>query len=481
MVRTILRILGAACSAVLLYFSYDSQSEVIFALTAILVLIAVTDNANSILQCSLVCIFYCMFICAQWLFIVSDVVNGDSTSAMLLLPFTVFLIHTVPVCLCIILFKRSRIESMLIGMLLAEFLFVQFNLGNQCFQMGTILAATPSFIKFFRVTGIWGGSFLIVFTGYSFYRIIHNKKWWIPMACVYGAIICMNIFLQQSNEHARKRKDVGIVSLGMENERVERANMMISDSIATSCDYILWPESVVVKKESAYVYDPLITRCMRLVSHFGTVSFFGLNTIVDNSPTNSVIVVRETGISRRFKEHLIPFSEYIPYKAILGRIPVVRNNILYPLKDGDTSYHMSDNENICPLICYESISTEYLYEQVKKGAELFFVSSSNEYIDDRHIEEVTKRILQANAVIFNREIVRAVTNGLSLHIDNNGNANEQPYNHTSVKIVSAGFMNDYTFYTEHKTIIETIYFISLLLLLFIRTDRERSGILLPES
>ena len=109
MIRTIVRILGAACSALLLYFSYDLQFGVMLAIAAIFVLIAAIAQAKMLLQCILQCIFYSIFVCAQWLFIISSVVNGDAISAMMLVPLAVLLIHLIPVCLCIVLFKRNRV------------------------------------------------------------------------------------------------------------------------------------------------------------------------------------------------------------------------------------------------------------------------------------------------------------------------------------------------------------------------------------
>ena len=143
----------------------------------------------------------------------------------------------------------------------------------------------------------------------------------------------------------------------------------------------------------------------------------------DRTVSNSVVTyARGRATQIRNKQRFIPFGEYLPCRNILGKIEWINNAVPYDLTATPNRSEIIriDGDGISPLICYEGIFWDDMCRYCRQGAEIFFISASNEIVDNMHCEKQMLNISRANAITTDRSIVRAVQNGLSYAVDNRG-------------------------------------------------------------
>ncbi|WP_462376995.1 nitrilase-related carbon-nitrogen hydrolase [Rikenella microfusus] len=130
----------------------------------------------------------------------------------------------------------------------------------------------------------------------------------------------------------------------------------------------------------------------------------------------------------------------------------------------DRRYHISptlSNGIVIPdpseVVCYEGIFGDDMCRYCRQGAEIFFISVSNEIVDNMHCEKQMLNISRANAITTDRSIVRAVQNGLSYAVDNRGRVLAFCDNADSMVVQNVELTSKQTFYTKHYRRIEYFY------------------------
>ena len=100
---------------------------------------------------------------------------------------------------------------------------------------------------------------------------------------------------------------------------------------------------------------------------------------------------------QRYKILKIPFCEYLPYPHILSKIDFINEHVWYKMdeKKNESDLYIHSQDTIAPLICYESLSSKYVCDLTQQGANIFFVSSSNSFIDSKHFLVINKIYLFA--------------------------------------------------------------------------------------
>ncbi len=186
---------------------------------------------------------------------------------------------------------------------------------------------------------------------------------------------------------------------------------------------VVWPEAAIPA-----LADRVVTYLQMIAKHASKKSqtvLTGIPVREDGKIYNAAILMGE-GTGTYFKQHLVPFGEYVPLESWLrGLIS------LFDLPMSSFSSGSSDQPplqvngwNIGMALCYEIIFQDIVHQQIS-DAELLVTLSNDAWFGDsigpyQHLEIARMRALE-NAI----PVIRATNDGISALIDHQGRIIEQ--------------------------------------------------------
>ncbi len=188
-------------------------------------------------------------------------------------------------------------------------------------------------------------------------------------------------------------------------------------------DLVVWPEN-------STAVDPLrdgVTRALidEAVSAVGVPTLIGgvFDGPDDTTAYNRGIVWLpdgKTGPSYT-KAHPVPFGEYVPWRSVIGgwssRFQLIPRDFLSGSGEGPLDVGGVEAAN---AICFDVAYDDVLPDQVRRGAQLVTVQTSNATFYGTDQPEQQFEITRARAVELNRSVAVASTNGISAIIGPNG-------------------------------------------------------------
>lgn len=121
------------------------------------------------------------------------------------------------------------------------------------------------------------------------------------------------------------------------------------------------------------------------------------------------------------KTHLVPFGEYVPWRSVIGtwfeRFEQIPRDMLPGRGEGPIDV---DGVLLADAICFDIAFEDVLADQVRRGARLAAVQTSNAMFFGTFQQEQQFEITRARAAELGRTIVVASTNGVSGVIDADG-------------------------------------------------------------
>jgi apolipoprotein N-acyltransferase len=267
-------------------------------------------------------------------------------------------------------------------------------------------------------------------------------------------------------------------------------------------DIIIWAESPL---SLFYENDPGLREKLDGLAR-ETGGYLIINTIVRENRDyfNSVHTISpladsaSTPLKRYDKIRLVPFGEYIPGRAVLGRfVPSIvgdftpgREAVVNPLKlettraaiiSGDESAASPAIERttnyirVGSFICYESAYPEIVRQFVRNGATLLVNVSNDAWFGNtagarQHLLHATMRAVETN-----RDLLRVTNTGISALITADGRAVDSlPVFTAGSQVWQAQGRRDQTFYVQHGDwFAVTCVIVSLLATAFALVMRRR--------
>lgn len=461
-----IKIIGALFSGVLLYLAFDDISLIWLSVVSLLSLMYLLDTTpKAIYRCLILSVFILCFVFLQFSFLFK-------TASMvgwfvLLLNVLISLIYLIPLYGLSLIRSKFYLEISLVGLLISEYIFATISIGNQLFQLGVILSDIPIVIQWYKFTGIFFGSFWIMLISYSLFRVLFKRESCRVLLGIILIPIAISLIIRFSYKPQGTLRNIKITSLAVNNDADSMINALVSNDPGI-VDYILVPEGALAFQEKAVKFSPALTQIKRYVNKYDDLCIvIGISTYSTDSWDNSVMIYSKDNVSQRFKVLKIPFCEYLPYPSILSKVDFIKNHVWYQMEEkaNTAELYLHHQDTIAPLICYESLSTEYICDLERQGANIFFVSSSNTFIDSKHIEHINLNILRANAIISERTFVRCVENGISSIITPHGNLALETAYESKFSVESAKLYYKRTFFVQHYNIINGVYLMMLLCLL----------------
>lgn len=400
--------------------------------------------------------------------------------------------------------KPAGYLSLVVYWLSFEYLHHHWELSWPWLTFGNSLAGYPSLVQWYEYTGTTGGSLwillsnMLLFLGFKSW--LDNKQYgkgfflgWILMVAI-PIFISLNIF----NHYTEKGvpQDVVVVQPNFEPfyekftipEKIQltRFISLSKSKLDTSVNYLVYPEtSFESVNANALNSDRNIMWLERMVDeypHLDLITGIGSYRVFDSHTVHPVTVrekVLDSGdtifydhhnaaISIRsgvdtipiyFKSRFVPGAEIFPFKQLLF--------FLRPLVDklgGSTEgltaqpersvFNNGGNLNVAPVICYESIYSEYCTEYIRKGANAIFIVTNDGWWDDtpgyrQHLVYGALRAIETR-----RSIARSANSGCSAFINQRGEI-EQPTQYGVQAVIRQKilFNDEITFYVRYGDLI----------------------------
>ncbi len=142
------------------------------------------------------------------------------------------------------------------------------------------------------------------------------------------------------------------------------------------------------------------------------------NAIVRFGPNASVEDVYD-------KRILVPFGEYVPFRAVLGNLPPLTAIPNDAVPGRDPKVFDIDGVRIGPVTCYESLYPGLVRDQVREGAQVLIVSTNNASFGRTAAAPQHLAFSQVRAVETGRWTLQAGISGISAVVSPEGGLSQE--------------------------------------------------------
>jgi apolipoprotein N-acyltransferase len=162
-------------------------------------------------------------------------------------------------------------------------------------------------------------------------------------------------------------------------------------------------------------------------------------------------VTREGEFSGRYdKMHLVPFGEYVPYKALFFFAKNLLNEVGTFKPGQNRMVFKSNGHRFGTFICYESIFGDEVRQFVRDGAEVLVNISNDGWYGDTSAPWQHLNMVRMRAIENHRWVLRATNTGVTASINPWGRVVAAAPRHIRTSIrVNFAYEQDMTFYAAH--------------------------------
>jgi apolipoprotein N-acyltransferase len=303
-----------------------------------------------------------------------------------------------------------------------------------------------AFIQSADLVGPYGASFLVMwFNGAAFeaflsWRLKRPVRWnalLLVVMCVIASVVYGTLRVRTVTTETAKAAKLslaavqGNIDIDLKwNPAQVRRNLQTYQNLTKQADgaaLLIWPETAVelwlpenlaqippdvmpqLNSESFFIFGARSYR-----GHIGGRDFRAFNTAFLSDGKGRIL-------SHYHKQVLLAFGEYLPFSAILSKLPAM------PFADGFTpgggpyTLDLQGSIHVGPLICYEDLMPELTRAFVKTGKANVFVNLTNDAWYGRTVAPWQHaRLAQWRAIETRRSLVRVTNTGITSVINPNG-------------------------------------------------------------
>ena len=229
----------------------------------------------------------------------------------------------------------------------------------------------------------------------------------------------LNIVIVQGNSPCPGAKN----RCNNERQKIYDSHLAQTQTLNGNFDLVVWPESSTGFNNDpgihSRVQNDISNEALRLDSYF---LVGGDRPVQKQYFENYGIFINKEGdvVDQYFKQHPVPFGEYIPFRKYLDWIPplalVPRDMIR---GDGQKIFMVNDTK-ISTVISFEGSFQRYIRNSVLDGAELVVILTNQASYGESGMSDQFILMSRANAISNERPIVHAAITGKSAFIDHNG-------------------------------------------------------------
>ena len=396
-----------------------------------------------------------------------------------------------------------------------EYIHYYWDLSHPWLTLGNAFSITPSFIQWYSITGVLGGSVWILIINIIGFYILQNvyvklKGWKTQLnsVLIFAAILIIPIIFSLISyySYTEKKNPIEVVTIQPNidpyNEKFNTDLKSQLDKIFIQGDrnfsaktkFVLAPETAI----SATFYEedfkrlPFYNYLIQRKNNWKKASLYiGASTLhfykskhscasrkMEGGPgyyesyNTSLLLDENNKETFIHKSKLVLGVEKIPFLNILpwlGDLAIDMDGASGSLGiEKEPRVLTANKTTFAPSICYESIYGEFISEQVKKGAEVIFVITNDGWWGDTPGYKQHASFSRLRAIENRRSLVRSANTGISCFINQRGDVIQETkwWKATALK----GNINknsELTIYSKKGDVIGKLFsFILVFILLF---------------
>ncbi len=285
-------------------------------------------------------------------------------------------------------------------------------------------------------TASWFGCYFVTFLlvlvnsllAYSLCSVSAKRFFAIAAAAVFGLnTIVGAVILSIPNDGERVK--VAVVQGNISSAEkwsamgsAEQYEKLTREAAEQGAEIIVWPETVMTTMlEYSSDNQKFVKRLadeLDITLLVGTISNGG-----GGGQYNAIVTVRSDGSfaeERYYKQKLVPFGEYVPWRNIITAIIPALGNINMLADDFDAGEESTVVDSVGSAICFDSIYEEVVRQSVLEGAELIAIETNDSWFYDSPAVYMHLAQARLRAIENGRCVMRAANTGVSALIDANG-------------------------------------------------------------
>ena len=338
-----------------------------------------------------------------------------------------------------------------------EYLHFNWDLSWPWLTLGNGFAAYPSLVQWYEYTGVLGGSLWILMANVLAYRVWYSRKFvglafWVLLPMGISFLVKptlsetenVNVVVVQPNIDPYGEKFGGLTA----DEQLEKLLTLANEKVDSTTDYLIAPETALTGGlwENNLEESSLIQRLqnylqeypqLKIIAGASTYKLFeegeqlsetvryhkGANRYYD--AYNTALQLDTSGVQLYHKSKLVPGVEMMPFAFVLNNFKSLSIN-LGGLSGNlgsqvERSVFSSEQAQVAPIICYESIYGEYVLDYIRSGADLLAIITNDGWWKDtpgyrQHMVYASLRAIETR-----RAIARSANTGTSAFVDALGN------------------------------------------------------------
>jgi apolipoprotein N-acyltransferase len=221
----------------------------------------------------------------------------------------------------------------------------------------------------------------------------------------------------------------------------------------TAPDVVVWPESPSPLFEQDTRFQAVATDLAKvsgaplIMGNIGRGDVAGQSAVYNSA---SFFTAQGQPAGRYDKMHLVPFGEYVPFKALFGFADGLTQNVGAMAPGRERVMFSTGGHTYGVFICYESIFADEVRLLAKNGADVLVNISDDGWYGDTAAPWQHLNMARMRAIENHRWLLRDTNTGITAAIDPAGRIVAAAPRHTLTAIrVPFAFVSETTFYTRH--------------------------------
>ena len=423
--------------------------------------------------------------------------------------------------------RRAGYISLIAFWISFEYFHHRWELSWPWLTLGNAFAMKPEWVQWYQVTGTTGGSLWILITSISTYTLIREHRlrgrtmfYFLTMLSlilllITPILVSRNILNNYSKELAssakRATKNIVIVQpnvdpyeekfvAGTQEPQIQKLIDLSEEKIDSNTAMVLWPETAIPvgvwedQVTTNNYYRPVwsfLQQHPQLSILTGIDSYKNYGSDKKNASAtarydeegnfyydafNAAAMLRPDGSFKIYhKAKLVPGVETLPsFLLWLGGIfdsfggtsgTLGRDKERLAIPDAQHYYVAA------PVICYESIYSDYITGYIRKGANILTIMTNDGWWNDTQGYRQHMNYARLRAIETRRWIARSANTGISCFIDPAGNVYQpQPWDTSSSIKMNIEPLQKQTFFVDHGDYLSRIFnIVSVVFLLILFT------------
>lgn len=405
-----------------------------------------------------------------------------------------------------------------------EFLHFRWELSWPWINFGHVFGNSPKLIQWYEYSGVMGGTFWVLIVNIVIYVIIRNVKFkgetlkiQTPNILFAGLVllipICSSLAIYYSYEEKIDPVNITIVQPNIESNyekftlptefQLFKILSAAKEEISESTDLILCPETAIPYGmiESDLDSNESILYLLNFIRENGdvpiligadTYEFYDEKHSVASRPylnkwyenyNTALMLQSNVPIEIYHKSKLVLGGEKLPF---ISMFPFLEE---YSVELGGTSGLLgigtepkvfeAKGVGYAPLICYESVYSDYASMFVRKGAQIICVITNDGWWEDTPGYKQHRMFSQIRAIENRRSVARSANTGISCFIDQRGDIiSELGWNEYGALQSVINKNDEITFFTKYGDFLGRVAcYLSIAMLIYAIVERlKKTGV-----